>query len=108
MMCCDAAHHLQSKWRRGMSSWIPRALAGALVLSFLVSACAQTPPGGVAPTPVPRPPTVDVAKVERGDIQQTLSYTGSVRARSQITVVPKTAGRIQMLTVDVGSAVKVG
>src|SRR3990172_7515792 len=48
------------------------------------------------------------APVQRGAIAQTLSYTGDVRAKTQVIVVPKTAGRIEMLAVDVGDEVQAG
>ncbi len=46
--------------------------------------------------------------VKRGDIQSTLTYSGSVQASLQINVVPKISGRIEKLNVGVGSLVKAG
>jgi HlyD family secretion protein len=57
---------------------------------------------------VPAGPAVSAEPVRRGDIQQTLSYSGDVRARDQINVLPKASGRIQQLLVDTGSNVKSG
>ncbi|MDP2659201.1 MAG: efflux RND transporter periplasmic adaptor subunit [Dehalococcoidia bacterium] len=51
---------------------------------------------------------VRTAAVQRGSIAQVLSYTGDVKAKTQVTVIPKTAGRIQSLTVDVGDQVQAG
>ena len=51
---------------------------------------------------------VRVASPERGPISSTLSFTGDVRARSQVTVVPAVPGRIEKLLVDVGSQVTAG
>src|SRR5262249_18270553 len=44
----------------------------------------------------------------RGDIQQSLSYSGDIRAREQISVLPKSTGRIEKVLVDVGSRVNAG
>src|SRR5258708_7296811 len=52
--------------------------------------------------------TVPAAAAERGSIQQTLAYSGDVRAREQITVLPKASGRVQRVLVDVGSPVHAG
>jgi membrane fusion protein, multidrug efflux system len=51
---------------------------------------------------------VAAAPVQRGDIRQTLSYSGDVRARDQITVLPKASGRVQRVLVDIGAAVHAG
>lgn len=51
---------------------------------------------------------VSAAPVQRGDIVQTLAYTGDVRAKAQVAVVPKVAGRIEKLLVDVGDKVAAG
>jgi HlyD family secretion protein len=83
------------------------ALAAALVL---VSACAQpaATPKTLAPTPAPIGVAVSADTAHQGDIQQTLSYSGDIRAREQINVLPKASGRIQQLLVDTGSQVKAG
>src|SRR5258708_25836407 len=52
--------------------------------------------------------TVPAASAQRGDIQQTVAYTGDVRAREQITVLPKASGRVQRVLVDIGSPVHAG
>src|SRR5207248_3024742 len=46
--------------------------------------------------------------VQRGDIQQTLTYSGDVRAKDQITVLPKASGRVQNVLVDIGTSVHAG
>jgi RND family efflux transporter MFP subunit len=51
---------------------------------------------------------VPAAAAQRGDIQQTLSFSGDVRARDQITVLPKATGRVQRVLVDIGSSVHSG
>src|SRR5207244_11145472 len=44
----------------------------------------------------------------RGNIQQTLSYSGDIRAREQVNVLPKATGRVEQVLVDIGSKVKAG
>ena len=48
------------------------------------------------------------APAQRGDIQQTLSYSGNVQAKDQITVLPKATGRVEQVLVDIGSPVHAG
>jgi RND family efflux transporter MFP subunit len=52
--------------------------------------------------------SVPATAAERGEIQQTLSLSGDVRAQDQITVLPKASGRVEDVLVDVGSAVHAG
>ena len=52
--------------------------------------------------------TVPAIAVQRGDIQQTVAYSGDVRAEEQITVLPKASGRVQSVLVDLGSQVHAG
>ncbi len=54
------------------------------------------------------PAPVKTALAAEGGIASSLSYTGDVKAASQVMVVPKATGRIQRLLVDVGSEVKKG
>ena len=71
---------------------------------------------GCGPLPVPGSSTgsqaqsfnVPAAAAQRGDIQQTLTFSGDVRARDQITVLPKATGRVQRVLVDIGSSVHAG
>jgi RND family efflux transporter MFP subunit len=81
-----------------------RILALALLsTSLIATACG---PSAAATTTAPT--EVRAATVYRGAIQQTMSYSGDVRAREQITVLPKASGRVQKVVVDVGSAVHTG
>ena len=52
--------------------------------------------------------SVPAATAQHGDIQQTLTYSGDVRAKDQITVLPKASGRVQQVLVDIGSSVHAG
>src|SRR5438067_12471312 len=85
-------------------------VGGAVAGALLLSACGSAAPSATA-TPVPTP--VKVAPVsaqaaQRGDIQQSLSYSGDIRAREQVSVLPKASGRIEKMLVDVGSRVQAG
>src|ERR1700730_12319164 len=51
---------------------------------------------------------VSATAAQRRDIRQTLSFSGDVRAREQITVLPKASGRVQRVLVDLGSVVHAG
>src|SRR5690242_14878527 len=82
----------------------------------VVVASATVFAAGCGPLPVPggstasQPPaiTVPAASALRGDIRQTLTYSGNVQARNQITVLPKASGRVQQVLVDVGASVHAG
>ncbi len=84
------------------------ALSGALGAALLVSACSgRSAPETAAPRQAPAIP-VSAAPVERGDIQQSLAYSGDIRASGQITVFAKGSGRVERVLVDVGSRVSAG
>ncbi|MCL4534731.1 MAG: efflux RND transporter periplasmic adaptor subunit, partial [Bacteroidetes bacterium] len=52
--------------------------------------------------------SVKTAQATEGPISASLSYTGDVKAVSQVAVLPKATGRLEKLLVDVGSKVKKG
>ena len=86
-------------------------LAGMIAVAVVVSACAIRPtagPGYPSQSSPPAAPDVTTERVQRGDIQQTLSFDGDIQARQQISVLPKTSGRIEHLLIDVGAQVKAG
>jgi multidrug efflux pump subunit AcrA (membrane-fusion protein) len=87
----------------------PLLVGGALASILLLGACGQKPSAApaAAPTPVPASP-VTAQTATRGVIQQTLSYSGDIRAREQVSVLPKNSGRVERMLVDVGSKVKAG
>lgn len=88
----------------------PRRVLTALVAIATISAgCSQV----TAPPPTTvRPPaqsaSVPATQVRRGDVQEVLGYSGEIRAKSQIAVLPKATGRIERVLVDVGSRVRAG
>ncbi len=52
--------------------------------------------------------SVKTALVSTGPIAASLSYSGDVKAAGQVSVLPKGQGRIERLSVDVGSRVRAG
>ncbi|TME96734.1 MAG: efflux RND transporter periplasmic adaptor subunit [Chloroflexi bacterium] len=85
-------------------------LIGAILGSTLfVAGCGPLAvPGTSTTASQPQALTVPAAAAQRGEIRQTLSYSGDVRAREQITVLPKASGRVQRVLVDIGSPVHAG
>ena len=51
---------------------------------------------------------VSAEVARRGDVQQTLAYSGDIRASDSISVTPRGSGRLERLAVKVGSQVKAG
>jgi RND family efflux transporter MFP subunit len=85
-------------------------LASSLLPILLIGCTAA--PSAVTPTtaakPAEKPTLVNAAPAERTTLVVTNSYTGDVRSKSALTVVPKLPGRIEQLKVDVGAAVNQG
>src|SRR5207244_10189665 len=75
------------------------ALSGVLTGATLLAACGQTPAAApAAPRTVSAPAVaVSAEAAHRGDIQQTLAYSGEIRARQQISILPKASGRVEQL-----------
>src|SRR5947209_18942160 len=53
-------------------------------------------------------PEIHTAKVERGDVVSSVSATGTLQALTTVDVKSNVGGRVDLLTVDVGSRVKKG
>lgn len=83
---------------------LARILCLTAVAPILVSACAAIPSGGPPATPV----AVRTATVTPGSITGAIVYSGNVTSRNRVSVLPKIAGQITVLNVDVGSPVKKG
>src|SRR3977135_1686456 len=77
----------------------------ALISAGLV---ASTACGSTASSQAPAAQEVTATAASRGVTQQRLWYSGDVRAREQITVLPKASGRVQKVLVDIGSPVHAG
>ena len=75
-------------------------LAGAIVMAA-TTAC--SPVLGTSSSPVPAP-SLPAAMVQRGDIQQSASFSGDVRAQNQITVLPKVSGRVLQAQANLSAA----
>ncbi|HEY3109917.1 MAG TPA: efflux RND transporter periplasmic adaptor subunit [Chloroflexota bacterium] len=88
----------------------PRAAALTLVVATaLLAGCSRPAPATPAATPVAEKQVqVKTAPVQRGDLVSTLSYSGDVKSKANLTIVPKASGRVEKLSVDVGSRVKAG
>src|SRR4051812_26436094 len=84
-------------------------LGAALLASTVLAGCGPLAMTGAQTSAAQAPvQSVPAAPAQRGPIQQTASYSGDVRAREQITVLPKASGRVQRVLVDIGSPVKAG
>src|SRR5437868_9005353 len=83
---------------------------GAIVGSAVFAAgCGPvTMPGASSTASQVQALSVPAVAAQRGEIKQSLSFSGDVRAREQITVLPKASGRVQRVLVDVGSPVHAG
>src|SRR6266571_1780161 len=81
-------------------------IGGVFASALVASACAPLAAPGASTQAQAIP--VPAAAAQRGDIQQTVAYSGDVRAREQITVLPKASGRVKSVLVDLGSPVKAG
>lgn len=81
-----------------------------LVATALVAGCSRSAPATpAAATAVPEKQVqVRTAPVQRTDLVSALSYSGDVRSKANLTIVPKASGRVEKLNVDVGSKVKAG
>jgi multidrug efflux pump subunit AcrA (membrane-fusion protein) len=82
--------------------------AAALVALSACSRSSATPTTPAAQATPAKAVAVNAAPVKRVDIVSTLNYTGDVKARATLNVVPKVTGRIEKLLVDLGQSVKQG
>lgn len=83
---------------------LPHAVSLALVATALVTACAVTPAGQAPVAPV----SVRVAPAMTANVSGKIAYSGNVVSQATVNLIPKTAGQIVDLKVDVGSTVKKG
>ena len=78
--------------------------AGAIVMTATVACSPVLPMSASQPAQL----SVLASPAQRGDIAQTLSFSGDVRAQNQVTVLPKASGRVQQMLVDIGATVRSG
>jgi HAE1 family hydrophobic/amphiphilic exporter-1 len=103
----DDAPHTHSNGR----AKAPAAAGVAGLLALLLVGCTAAPSAATVTPGVKaaeKPTLVSAAPAERTTLVVTNSYTGDVRAKSSLTVVPKIPGRIEQLKVDLGSVVNQG
>src|SRR5438045_113859 len=88
----------ESAQRRGATLNMSRAIVPFTLAVALLGACARpvTTPVSTTPTAVPAT-SVKTAPVARADMASTLNYSGDVRAKASLTVVPKASGRVEKL-----------
>ena len=90
--------------RGGRGALVAVSLVGAL----FAAGCTPEVIPGQTQAAGPGGTRIQVAEVRRGSLAARVLYSGNVQARQQVTVAPRTAGRILSLPVDVGSVVKAG
>ncbi len=98
------------KMKHSLSKILLTATLGTILL---LSGCSQANPSPAPnssgqPAGSAAPVSIKTAAVQRGKLSPTLTYSGNVQARQQVTLLPKVPGRVVELMVDVGSAVKEG
>jgi len=93
---------------------VVRSLAGLFassLLAFSLVGCSQIGFGAASPGPT-QPSAIAAATptavVSKDNAANVLTYSGNVQAKRQVNVVPKVAGRVTKLNVDIGSKVKAG
>lgn len=91
--------------------WAVASIGLISLLSVQATACSAVtaqPALGAEQTESEIPAAVQVVEVTRGQMVSTVTYTGDVRPKDQVSVVAKNMGRIEALSVDVGSRVQAG
>src|ERR1700716_2982864 len=87
--------------RRVSRSAARLVLSGAISVVLLLAACSAPATTRTVPSASPAV-AVSVAEATQGSIQQTLSYSGDLRAPAQVNIVARAGGTIQQLPVSVG------
>ena len=83
--------------------WVLLIVASVIVLAACGSSSTPTP---LASSSLPKPVTVSVASVTTGTISVATVYAAIAEAQDLVDVVPLETGRLEKLTVDVGSEVQ--
>jgi len=87
---------------------LPLVTAAVLVALFLGWKLYQKLKGVGGPGGPGVAVAVEVAPVEKGALRDLGNYTGSLPAKTRVTVSPKIAGRLNRLLVDIGDPVRSG
>jgi RND family efflux transporter MFP subunit len=87
---------------------LPRAAVAAAFAAALMPLAGCSQSNAAAAVRALPPPTVAVAKVQRGDVAQTLSVAAAIRPNQEIEVHAKVAGYLKSIFVDIGDRVKAG
>ena len=98
----QVCHKKFGRLRLGKKAGLSAELLGIVLLLAACSAPATTAPSASPAV------AVAVAEATQGAIQQTLSYSGELRAPAQVSIVAKAGGTIQQIPVGVGSHVTAG
>jgi RND family efflux transporter MFP subunit len=85
---------------------MPRAVALLLLLPALAACRGEAPAAESVPEPAPRP--VQVAEVRLATADSHAAYTGTVRARREVDLGFRAAGRIAQRLVELGETVEAG
>ena len=94
--------------KRAIAILLALAVAGVLTWRIVVKIGDKTG-GQESRGRGPRPAVaVELAPVTTGAVRDVSQFTGSLHPRSQFTVAPKIAGRLEKLTVDMGHTVQSG
>jgi multidrug efflux pump subunit AcrA (membrane-fusion protein) len=94
---------------------LPRMYSLALATLLLTApACSQvqsivgSQPAASPPPQGARAVSVSVQPIRQGPISLILTYSGTIQPTQQLSIAPRTAGRIEKVHFDVGSVVKTG
>src|SRR5204863_9635406 len=99
------SHHQPAR-RDAMSRTIIQRLI--IIVAALAAAFAVVKVTLTSRTAKAKGPEIHTAKVERGDVVSSVSATGTLQALTTVDVKSNVGGRVDLLTVDVGSRVKTG
>jgi HlyD family secretion protein len=79
-------------------------VSALLAVTVIASACSKQP----VASPAPPLTSVQVVAAKQTDLRQALTYAGSVKAVSEVSVMPQQSGKITAMPIEVGSTVKAG
>ena len=83
-------------------------LLGAVLLPVLVAACGQDEADATAKAKLDAPRAVRLVPAEAGSLPRVVTVTGTLAAEDQVVLNTKVPGRLDQLSVDLGSVVHHG